>query len=558
MNISKLNKFTKGQLISSIIELCDRNILKWEQIEKILDEQLAKDTKITQINPKSRLSEEYVLENMEKSIDILEKIENQELIMSAYWYEDYSEGYWGCKDVWEYEDSDGITEMLAVIIKFAKECMDDCWYDEALSLYDRILDIEIFADDQCDGVMVGLEELVTSGTMKIDLKSMCLNTLYCDYQVREKKDRVEDLHTYFSYSVFKDIKIQDMFQVGRQQLDEEDVFWEQWIQYLLVSENNTDSRLLKEAIEFCCDEKKILALAEQYYKNHPALYLYAIEKCVKRRDYQRVLQIGEDAMEKLNDRWKIRAEIAKIAAECTGDTETKYYYRYEAFRSDSSVENLLVLFENKVVAEKYGIKCKNIIPTAHSSDAVEWHVQYAEKRCNHISKHTYNTLLFFGGEFATVQSKCKNPPNSLGWSTCYIKQGIYLFLMYLYEGENIEKETALREIGSSFGRSVEMKEGRFLELFKKWKQYYPMEITNKQDVLQWAEKIIRKRVDAIVGGQHRAQYGEVAALLGAVAEIRESWGERGVKHSVRQEYKNKYPRHSSFQGQLNLYLGKLK
>ncbi|MDE7425135.1 MAG: hypothetical protein K2N51_15855 [Lachnospiraceae bacterium] len=59
-------------------------------------------------------------------------------------------------------------------------------------------------------------------------------------------------------------------------------------------------------------------------------------------------------------------------------------------------------------------------------------------------------------------------------------------------------------------------------------------------------------------GQYRKYYGAVVILLGAVAEVRESWAEKRIKRSVRQEYKNKYPRHSAFQGELNLYLGKLK
>lgn len=58
-----------------------------------------------------------------------------------------------------------------------------------------------------------------------------------------------------------------------------------------------------------------------------------------------------------------------------------------------------------------------------------------------------------------------------------------------------------------------------------------------------------------IGGQHRAHYGEVAALLAMVAEIKESMGMQGVKQGIFAEYKRKFPRHSSFQAEMKNYFG---
>lgn len=89
------------------------------------------------------------------------------------------------------------------------------------------------------------------------------------------------MHGYFRYFLFREIHIQDIFMVGRQRLEEEEKFWDEWIQYLLTLESDMDSRLLKEAREYCCDAETICEFAEKYYQFHPALYLYAIEAYMK-------------------------------------------------------------------------------------------------------------------------------------------------------------------------------------------------------------------------------------------------------------------------------------
>ncbi|MGN0372599.1 MAG: hypothetical protein ACI4F3_07275, partial [Enterocloster sp.] len=71
----------------------------------------------------------------------------------------------------------------------------------------------------------------------------------------------------------------------------------------------------------------------------------------------------------------------------------------------------------------------------------------------------------------------------------------------------------------------------------------------------WAEKIVYSRADAIVSGQYRRHYGEVAALLAVTAEIKESSGDIGAKKIIFQEYRKKYPRHSSFQAEMKSYFG---
>lgn len=58
--------------------------------------------------------------------------------------------------------------------------------------------------------------------------------------------------------------------------------------------------------------------------------------------------------------------------------------------------------------------------------------------------------------------------------------------------------------------------------------------------LSWAEKIVYSRADAIVSGQHRNHYGEVAGLLAIVREIKESMGKHGAKSEIFFQFMLKY------------------
>ena len=190
-----------------------------------------------------------------------------------------------------------------------------------------------------------------------------------------------------------------------------------------------------------------------------------------------------------------------------------------------------------------------------------------------MSDSTYYTLCFYTGDFKTVQQASKNPQGSLGWSGRFIPCGIRLFLLYLYENA-VPSEAAkivAREVGFSHDtelcdtmkfESEMLEESRrnntslFWNYFQHWKPYFPMEAKERKRYLNWAEKIVYSRADAIVGGQHRRHYGDVAVLLAIVADIKEEMGVKGAKTEIFAEYKKKFPRHSSFQGEMKRLFGK--
>ena len=65
--------------------------------------------------------------------------------------------------------------------------------------------------------------------------------------------------------------------------------------------------------------------------------------------------------------------------------------------------------------------------------------------------------------------------------------------------------------------------------------------------------MVYKRTDAIVSGQRLRQYGQVAALLTMLAEIKKEKNIIGDSKELYYQYKKKLPRHSAFQTEMKRY-----
>lgn len=211
---------------------------------------------------------------------------------------------------------------------------------------------------------------------------------------------------------------------------------------------------------------------------------------------------------------------------------------------------------------------RKILCSGEKGNQIEY-VRNSELERNIIGDYGYYTLSFYMGDFQKVKAASKNPQNSLGWSESFIRYGIRLILLYLYDnplpskaaagiagyvGFSEENDLSLQMDFESkiVEESRRLKISTFWNYFQRWKKYFRMSEEEKNKYFTWAEKIVYSRADAIVSGQYRRHYGEVAELLALVAEIKESMGE---KQMIFQEYRKKFPRHSSFQSEMRSYFG---
>ncbi len=567
--ISKLSKEDLSEILLHIVnEIPERQ--KNELIEMILKISQDETRKDSKKEYKSRLPQDLVDKKMQQINEWMEKIENGELCLEADGYEDYSDGYWGVENwVWEYYDKDDIAGKILIALEFATDCICDFRYEEALTIYDLILDMEVEVENEWENFQMSLEEMVKEELLHVDLKQIAIMTLYADYQVREKEERAEDMYAYFAYPIFKEIHIEDIFRVGRQELTETDDFWQDWIALLKKKSGKVETRLLREAILYYNGTDGLAQIAEENSKLHPSLSLTVLEEYEKYHKYEEMEKFGNRALKNISSDLLIREKIAlktAFASDCLGNMENIRKCCYEAFYSNSNVKNYLRLFGEDEMANIYRKKGKAVLKFWRKMDFIRQE-NNTELQQNAIDNFTYYELCFYFGDFETVKEQCKNPKGSLGWSGEFIRTGIKLFLVYLYNAKKTSKAIEVLANDISFGevkdknnllsfekameaKCRQEKVSVFWNYFQNWKKYYPMEKEKQEEYIAWIENIAFNRANAIVSGQFRNHYREVAILLAAVGDVKVKMGDTAAKGRIRMLYKDKFPRHSSFQREM--------
>lgn len=383
---------------------------------------------------------------------------------------------------------------------------EDYRYQDANYIYEWLWELYISTDCDYDGNGADLETLANSGIIQMDLEHVALLTLYTDYQAQKPEKRAEDMYLYFSMSSFQNLHMQDIFHVGRESLCETERFWKDWIALLETKQGDMEARLLREAILYNEGAEGLMKMADINCESHPSLYLAAMMEYDKNHEYAQIEKVGEHALEKIDSSLMIRSEIALKAANassCLSHTEKVMMFCWECFKADSTDKNYLRLFGTEKMAELYGKRGKEVLGSRIKGNQPEY-TRNAELSRNIIGEYGYYTLSFYTGDF---------------------------------ENEIIEE-------------SQKHKVSIFWNYFQRWKPYFLMEEAEQKKYLVWAEKIVYARADAIVDGQHRNHYREVAALLAIVGEIKESQGDSNAKREILSVYKGKFPRHSSFQAEM--------
>lgn len=491
------------------------------------------------------------------------EIDEGELYLFANEYEDYSGGYWDRDWITEYHDEQGIGDKLEMAIQFAKDCVEDRRYQEAQSIYGWLWEMTVDASSEYDCEPVDLETLAENGILHADLKQLALLTLYAAYQVQEPAGRAEELYLYFSHPAFHQLHIEDMFHVGRENLEETGQFLEDWIALLLEKTGDSSDRLLQDAVLYYEGLEGLANRAATHGAAHPALYLAAMREYEKNHDYLHMEETGKQAVERIDPGLAIRSVVAlkaAYAASCLAHTDEVYQFCWEGFRSKPTARNFLRLFGAKEMAETYGQKGLEFLTSRKTGNAPK----LTEDR-------EYYALCFYAGDFDRAQRACQNKSSgALGWSGTFMPCGLRMFLLYLYKNplpskaaDHTAREIAFQEETNlqhalPFEREITEESRKentsvFWNYFRKWKSYFPVSTEKQQGYLAWAEALVYGRADALVSGQHRGHYQEAAALLAMVGEIKEGMGSGGAKQEIFSEYKRKFPRHSAFQKEMKYF-----
>lgn len=382
-------------------------------------------------------------------------------------------------------------------------------------------------------------------------------------------ERPAALYEIICDSEIRDITFESLMQNGKKELDQLPEFLNLWIQYLGKNSGSVAERLLTEAAALQSDSGQFLETARKYSAHHPRLYEQYLRQNLAAGNDKEVFQAGQEAMQAFQQKYIVRSRIAFLTAEYAlrmkQQKEAELCW-LEAFRSDTSVINYLRLAAECTDFSVYKEEAEKISEICYQTSREEISYQYqADELCeNQLKEKMYHMLTFFEGRFQKTVEEGMAEKEGLGWSLTFMKEGIALFLLYLYQGDHLpvgcremcgiayqSASFTVDEYSHGLCRAVGTDSRElFWECFRKWKTLTPMTGNDTVWIMEKLEEWIRIRVEGIMQGNYRNHYGECAAFIAALGEIRESRGVVNGKASLMNAYKEAYSRRSAFHREL--------
>ena len=466
--------------------------------------------------------------------------------------------------------------MLAEACNFVHICMDIEKYKEGFEIGNQMFSMEILCTNEYDGEELSLGDMVYHKLLHCDLVQVFLDTAYCAYHAVPLKKRPEVLYVLIANAKKGEITLETIMQHGDKELPDFQDFLPLWITYLGTKTGRDAGRLILEAAGLLNDVSSAAQYAEKYVAVHPELYLNILENG-KYTNTNDMISMGMKAMKVMPKRYIMRSRVALKTAEFIIEAnknlsllEKCYFAAYE---SDTSALNYFRALLNGYGTEEKREELRKVFMTVSMHKNVGSYDMFGRKRLhsateeNNPDNNTILLLRFLDGQFAGVLADGLNKSEALGWSETFMKQGIALYLLYLYEGPWIRRGiTAMAGIvksamsfsaeeyrKSTYKRNDTNENDLFYELFLKWKSVVQMEPDIRTCAMKRITGLLEKRIAGIMNGNYRNYYGECAAYIAALGEVQESLGETGAKQKLMTSYKDKYSRRSAFREEMRNY-----
>lgn len=581
---------SKNELLSFIHEIA--RTLPEVQRDAFLNKLLALSDNVVQTDSLSH-AKNLTIENLRQNLAKLEKelsrIDQGDLCFSSSLNEEYDDWYNSSDEEYFFEDPDGIAEQLEMGCRLIHQCIDAELYPEGYELFERITGLTITVDgDYADDVMAELSFYEAIETMNLDIheEELILDGLYAAYRSTPPKQRPKALFAILSEADNRKITLEVLMQRGEKDLPDWEAFLDDWTAYLSRQDSKLAELRLKEAFELQNDFQKLLHTAQTCAKDHPELYEQYLTRGLENTSAaaastksasdshcptsEELLTVGKAALTSVPVQYTLRSRIALLTAVCAlrqHQPKTAENCWLEAFRSDTSVVNYLRLRLESSDFSLHQQQTAQILREAKSTIKAPYTFSKERHTLNQIEKNTYYALAFFQGDFQQVIQEGMNETSSLGWSATFMKYGISLFLLYLYSGDKLPAgcqamcERAVSESGfhtEAYEQGLERSSAlpstaRFWQCICQWKTGISLSADEKEKLVQKLEQWIALRVQGIMEANRRNYYGECAAFIAALGEVKESLGEVNGKARFMDYYKTSYSRRSAFHGELRKF-----
>ena len=485
------------------------------------------------------------------------KINNKEIYFECTGDEIYND-HWHGQWVYEYSDKFKIGSKIENSLQIAENLLYQKNYKEAYKLYNTIcmtlysaIDIDCEETNELD-----FEELHEENLININLRHTAINLLYSQYQASSPEKRVENLYSSFQWNMFNNIRIDEIFSVGPEEINGVDDFIEEWIDYLKTNDEQLAAKLLADILTSYSNMNKLSEAAKETMAIHPSISLIYCKKLLERNEFETIINFGKEILVKMDTDIQIRSNILNIAAfaaEKMNDTHMKSTFAMDAFYSKSSILNYIKLFDTDNY-KKYSEDGIIYINTLPEIDLEIRHHRNFEKLKNTISEKEKNIIRFFNMEFEEIQQICEN--EQLGWIYGNSEIIIPLFLLMLDKRSSYSKagKRLIEDIQSSSFFEIETYNRPFNEYFFIWKEKVNLSKEEYDKYILWCEKQVEKIVSDITNKNSRHVYYKAAELLVQMGEVLESNGKLNGKLLTANHYKKINSRKSAFKAEIDKLL----
>lgn len=508
--------------------------------------------------------------------DNLKKIDSQEVTITAIQNEEYDEWYDDSGEEFYYEDENGISDMLAEACVFIHTCMDEGRYKEGFEIGRQLFAMEILCFSEYGDEELSIGDMVDYELLHCNMKTVIIDTLYCAYHAASLKKRPEVLYEIVVNAGNHEITLESIMQYGDEDLPDFQEFLTAWITYLGNKTGCDADRLFSEAISLLDNVSVACKSAEKFVATHPGLYLNILEN-EKSADLKVMVSIGIQAMKEIPKKYVMRSKVALKTADyiikLNGQQDLLEMCYFAAYESDTSAMNYIRVLLHGYGSERKREELEKVFMSISMNEnrssfgVFERNNYRTEREENKPDRNMILMLRFFDGQFAEVLTKGLNVREALGWTGTFMKQGIALFLLYLYEGKWHEKgmlamadkvKTAMGFSSEEYQKGLldvsDINENDlFYNVFSKWKSMVVMEPDIRTRAIKRIKDLIEKRTEGIMNANHRNYYGECAAYIAALGEVQESLGDKGGKQRLMTSYKDKYTRRSAFRAEMKGY-----
>ena len=512
-------------------------------------------------------------------IEILTDINDGDRCLESEYNEEWDD--WYNPDVPEilFSDPEQLLDEIRYGIHLLHRCMDEEEYDSGRQLAELLSVLEVPVTGDYEGyygsASIDVDDLYENSLLDGRIEELLKEALFVTYMGNASSDRPDEIYCMMGNFRCYDIRLEEVMQLGNHDLPEFHEFLPLWIDYLGKQKGRDADRLLSEAQGMITDEGQLLENARKYVDQHPELYKQILEDGMEKEDNERLYRIGLEAMEKIPENKLIRSEIALLTSEYAYKANQRSVVEYcwlEAFRSDTSVMNYMRLRFRVEKWNNYKKTVREIYTAARkstqNSDKPARYDYEALQSDNKLYETPYYFILFFEGNIKTVIRDGMSMEKPLGWSSTFMKEGLSLLLLLLYEGtgelskglqvmlSRVVSASKFDVVSFCIGEYRNRDMGKtelFWSLFSEWKDSWRLSKEDAEEWLRFSEQLIAKRTAGIMEANRRNYYGECAAFIAALGEVNESRGLNQAKSLIMEQYKKEYSRRRAFHQELRYY-----